>query len=87
MHVQRHCVNAYGQDSSVSLENTDTNLVMYNKSEEKTLGKKRVRIVNPKNGKKYSAEFLVTNGVSRPLLASQRMQRDEEIILGMNTSN
>ena len=48
---------------------------MYNKSEEKPLGKKRVRVVNP-NGKKYSVEFIVVKGKCKPLLglrASEQM--------------
>ena len=66
---------------------------MYNKSEEKPLGKKQVRVVNPKNGKKYSVEFLVIKGDSRPLLGSRTSQQmqllsvHEENILGMSTLN
>lgn len=68
-------VNAYDLDSLVYLENTDTTLVMYNKSEEKPLGKKRVRVVNSKNGKKYNVEFLVIKGDFRRLLCSRASQQ------------
>ena len=37
---------------------------MYNQSEVKPLGKKRFRVTNPKNNKKYSIEFHIVGGVS-----------------------
>ena len=50
------------------LDNAEVTLIMYNKTEEKPLGKKRVRVVNPKNGKKYSMEFEVVKGNCKLLL-------------------
>ena len=50
---------------------------MYNKTEEKPIGKKRVQVVNPRNGRKYSVEFVVAQGKGKPLLglrASEQMQ-------------
>ena len=58
----------YGEDSVPLLDNAEVTLIMYNKTEEKPLGKKRVRVVNPKNGKKYSMEFVVVKGNCKPLL-------------------
>ena len=66
----------YGEDSVPLLDNAEVTLIMYNKTEEKPLGKKRVRVVNPKNGKKYSVEFVVVKGKCKPLLglrASEQM--------------
>ena len=66
----------FGKDSVPLLDNAEVTLLMYNKTEVKPLGKKRVRVVNPKNGKRYSVEFMVTKGNSRPLLglrASEQM--------------
>ena len=59
------------------LDNGDVTLVMYNKTEEKPIGKKRVQVVNPRNGRKYSVEFVVVAGKGKPLLglrASEQMQ-------------
>ena len=49
---------AYGKESLLTSETTNATLVMY-KSEEKPLGKKRVRVVNPKNGKKCTVLSLL----------------------------
>jgi len=46
-----------GQNGLTELEETPVTLVMYNQSEVKPLGKKRFKVVNPKNNKKYSIEF------------------------------
>ena len=39
----------YGEGSLSLLDNADVTLVMYNKTEEKLIGKKRVQVVNPRN--------------------------------------
>lgn len=65
----------YGEESMASLDKTDVTLVMYNKAEEKPVGKKRVRVINPKNGKKYSVEFIVTKGSCKPLLGARATQQ------------
>ena len=67
----------YGEGSLSLLDNADVTLVMYNKTEEKPIGKKRVQVVNPRNGRKYSVEFVVVKGKGKPLLglrASEQMQ-------------
>ena len=67
----------YGEGSLSLLDNADITLVMYNKTEEKPIGKKRVQVVNPRNGRKYSVEFVVAQGKGKPLLglrASEQMQ-------------
>jgi len=66
----------YGEDGVSLLDDAEVTLIRYNKTEEKPLGKKRVRVVNPKNGKKYSVEFVVVKGNCKPLLglrASEQM--------------
>ena len=45
-----------------SLASLEVTLVMYNKTEEKPIGKKHVQVVNPRNGRKYSVEFVVVKG-------------------------
>ena len=50
---------------------------MYNKTEEKPIGKKRFQGVNPRNGRKYSVEFVVVKGKGQLLLGlglSEQMQ-------------
>ena len=76
---------AYGKESLLSLETTNATLVMFNKSEEKPLGKKRVRVVNPKNGKKYSVEFVVVKGSCTSLLGAKASQQMG--LLSVNRNN
>ena len=67
----------YGEDSLSLLDNADVTLVMYNRTEEKPIGKKRVQVVNPRNRRKYREEFVVVKGKGKPLLglgASEQMQ-------------
>ncbi|PFX13366.1 hypothetical protein AWC38_SpisGene22549 [Stylophora pistillata] len=67
----------YGEDSLPLLDNTEVTLVMYNKTEGKPIGKKRVQVVNPRDGKKYSVKFVVIVGNGKPRLglrASEQMQ-------------
>ena len=67
----------YGEDSLSLLDNAEVTLVMYNKTEEKPIGKKRVQVVSPRDGRKYSVEFVVVKGKGTPLLglrASEQMQ-------------
>ena len=52
-------------------------LVMYNKSEVKPVGKKRFKVINPKNKKKYNIDFLIVTGACKSLLslrASEHLQ-------------
>ena len=67
----------YEEGSLSLLDNADVTLVMYNRTEEKPIGKKRVQVVNPRNGRKYSVQFVVVKGKGKPLLglrASEQMQ-------------
>ena len=67
----------YGEDSLPMLDNAEVILVMYNKTEEKPTCKKRVQVVNPRNGRKYSVEFVVVKGKGQLLLGlglSEQMQ-------------
>ena len=48
----------YGENGLDDLEKTSVTLVMYNQLEIKPLGKKRFKVMNPKNKKNYSIEFL-----------------------------
>ena len=67
----------FGSDQLNDLQECKSTLVMYNRSEEKPTGKKRVRVINPKNNRGYSVEFIILRGNYRSLLglrASQQMQ-------------
>ncbi|XP_023815343.1 uncharacterized protein K02A2.6-like isoform X2 [Oryzias latipes] len=63
---------------NVKMEHTDKVLVMYNKSKLCPLGKCKVKMVNPKNNKKYKVEFqVVGEDCKTPLLggsASEAMK-------------
>ena len=48
---------------------------MYNKTKEKPIGKKRVQVVNPRNRRKYSVEFVVVKGKGQPLLGLQASEQ------------
>ena len=74
-----------GQDGLSALEETPVTLVMYNQSEVKPLGKKRFKVVNSKNNKKYSIEFHLVRGECKPILglrASEHLQ-----LLTVNSKN
>ena len=65
-------------------------LVMYNQSEAKPLGKKSFKVVNLKNKKKYSIEFLIVSGPCKSILGlrpSEHLQLltiSKQNILAMN---
>ena len=65
----------YGKENPPALANAGVTLVMYNKTEETPLGKTRVRVINPKNGRRYSIEFMVVKGNCKPLLGSRASQQ------------
>jgi len=57
---------------------------MYNKTEGKPVGEKRVQVVHPRNGRKYSVEFVVVMGKGKPLLglrASEQIHLDVELTM------
>ena len=67
----------YGENALDDLNKTSVTLVMYKKSEVKPLGKKRFKVLNPKNKKKYSIEFLIVSGACKSILglrASEHLQ-------------
>ena len=57
-----------GQDGWSELEEAPVTLVMYNQSEVKPLGKKRLKVINSKNNKKYSIEFHLVHGECKSIL-------------------
>ena len=64
---------------------TKTTLVTYDGSEIKPIGKVRLQVINPKNRKKYSIEFMVVREGCKSIMgarASQQMQ-----LLVVNTKN
>ena len=61
--------NLYGENGLDDMEKTSVTLVMYNKSEVKPVGKKRFKVVNPKNKKKYNIDFLIVTGACKSLLS------------------
>ena len=74
-----------GQNGLNELEETPVTLVMYNQSKVKPLGKKRFKVVNSKNNKKYSIEFHLVRGESKSILglrASEHLQ-----LLTVNSPN
>ena len=60
-----------GQNSLNELEDTSVTLVMYNQSEVKPLDKKRLKVANPKNNRRYSTEFLIVSGTCKSILGSR----------------
>ncbi|PIK38272.1 GagPol [Apostichopus japonicus] len=55
-------------------ENENEVLSMYNKTTIKPLGRTKVKLVNPRNNKKYKAEFVILDGECTPLLGSKAVQ-------------
>jgi hypothetical protein len=51
-----------------------TTLVMYNGSEVKPIGKTRIQVINPKNNKKYSLEFMVVEDNCKSILGAKASQ-------------
>lgn len=59
-----------------NIKQTSQVLSMYNGSTSKPNGKCKLKLVNPKNGKKYRAEFvIVDNDIAIPLLGSKAVQQ------------
>ena len=69
-------VNALPERYAKNIVESDVVLSTWNNSQQKILGKSRQSIRNPKNGKKYSVEFVVFKGNFTPILglrASKQM--------------
>ena len=62
-------------DKLKHLEKNNVTLVMYNNSETRALGKRKLHITNPKNKKVYILEFVIVQGKARPLLGAQAVQK------------
>ena len=56
------------------LVKTNTTLVMYNGSEVKPIGKTGIQVINPKNNKKYSIEFMVVEENCKSILGAKASQ-------------
>ena len=61
--------------SGTNIIQSDRTLKMYSKSTMPVLGTCRVRMRNPKNNKKYNAEFVVVKGDYTPLIGSRASQQ------------
>ena len=61
--------------SGTNIIQSDLTLKMYSKSTMPVLGTCRVRMRNPKNNKKYNAEFVVVKGDYTPLIGSRASQQ------------
>ena len=61
--------------SNCKIGETEHRLTMYNGTDMKVTGKCLVHLVNPKNGKKYQAEFIIVDEDTTPLLGSRTVQQ------------
>ena len=61
--------------SGINIVECDRTLKMYSKSTMPVLRTYRVSVPNPKNKKKYNAEFIVVKGDYIPLIGSRASQR------------
>ena len=59
----------------MQLKPSNQTLAMFNKTETKPAGKRKITIVNTKNKKWYNLEFVVVNGNVQPILGSEAIQR------------
>ena len=57
------------------IEKTSATLVMYNGSEIKPIGKIHLQVINPKNLKKYSVEFMIVNENCNSVLGARASQQ------------
>ena len=67
------------------IEKTNTTLVMYNRTETKPVDKIRIQVVNPKNLKKYSVEFLIVEENCKSILGVRSSQKIK--LLQVNKEN
>ena len=63
------------------LQRSTSKLVMYNKTEIRSLGKRKLKIINPINDKSYYLDFFVVQGKSKPLLGAAALQEMELIFV------
>jgi hypothetical protein len=67
----RQCVC---EKEHVEIEKSSQTLVMFNGTETKPLGKKRLTLKNPKNNKKYNVEFVIVKADVKPILGARAIQ-------------
>ena len=67
------------------LESCNTTLLMYNKSEVKPIGRKKMRVPNPKNNNMYTVEFIIVNGQYKSILGLKTCEELE--LLTVNRQN
>jgi hypothetical protein len=83
----RQCVC---EKEHVEREKSSQTLVLFNGTETKPLGKKRLTLKNPKNNKKYNIEFVIVNADVKPILGARAIQHmklvtvNQENILNLN---
>ncbi|XP_064613329.1 uncharacterized protein K02A2.6-like [Liolophura sinensis] len=65
----------YNDRQLKKVEKSTTTLVMFNGTETIPVGKRRISMKNPKNGRKYSVEFVIVKGDYRPLLGARAVQQ------------
>ena len=73
--------------SGTNIIKSDRTLKMYSKSTMPVLGTCRVRIRNPKNNKKYNAEFVVVKGDYTPFIGSCTSQQTNLVTVQQVTMN
>ena len=55
----------------------DTTLLMYNKSEVKPIGRKKIRVRNPKNNNMYTVEFIIVKGQCQSIVGLETCEELE----------
>ena len=58
-----------------TLEHSNKTLVMWNGAEVKPLGECRVKMINPKTGRKYAVKFVIVKEDFHPLLGTNTIQK------------
>ena len=56
---------------------------MYNDTELRPLGKKRISLRNPKNNRRYNIEFQIVSEENKPVIGSSAIQGTELITINM----
>lgn len=74
-----------GDERCVDLQETKKKLVMFNGTEMKPVGEIVLRVKNPKNGKKYKVNFVITETDCKPVLGLKAVQGMQ--LLTVNVEN
>ena len=67
------------------LESCNTTLLMYNNSGVKPIGRKKMRLLNPKNNNMYTVEFIIVKGQCKSILGLETCEEVE--LLTVNRQN